>query len=111
MTCLRAYSGTGRVNKSPPKSDIVDYTPIAHMVLFVQPVTDSNETYLVDVGFGSTNLSQPILLSNAETNVVWGAVPPDRHRLTRGAHPSSCLGEIPFSFIAYALLSVSFQVE
>ena len=64
------------------------------MIIFVQPIVDSNETYVVDVGFGRNNLSQPILLSNAETNVVWGAVPPERHRLTRGSHPSSSLGEI-----------------
>src|ERR1700733_1394822 len=104
MVCLRAYSGSGRVNKSPPNSDIVNYTAIVHMVILVQPVADSNETYLVDVGFGGTSLSQPILLSNAETNVVRGAVPPDRHRLTRGAHPLSCLGKI---FITCTLLPIS----
>jgi arylamine N-acetyltransferase len=93
MVFLRAYSGAARVNKSPPKSDTADYTPLTHMVIFVQPIIDSNETYLVDVGFGGTNLAQPILLTNAETNVVWGAAPPERHRLTRGAHPSSSLGK------------------
>jgi hypothetical protein len=66
------------------------------MIIFVQPIADSNETYLVDVGFGGANLAQPILLSDAETNVVWGAVPPEGHRLTRGAHPLSSLGEIIF---------------
>jgi len=105
---FRAYSGAGRVNTSPPKSGIVDYTAIAHMVLFVQPIADSNETYLVDVGFGGTNLAQPILLSNAETNVVRGTVLPDRHRLTRGAHPSSCLESFKSSNVTP---SVDWQLE
>jgi len=67
------------------------------MVIFVQPIIDSNETYLVDVGFGGLNLAQPILLSNAETNVVLGSAPPAGHRLTRGSHPSSSLGKAPCS--------------
>lgn len=62
------------------------------MVIFVQPVKDSNETYVVDVGFGASGLARPILLSDAESNVVMGTNPTEQHRLTRGAHPSSGLG-------------------
>lgn len=87
----RAYPGLARVNLHAPNSNTVAYTPLLHMILFVQPIADSNETYLVDVGFGITNITQPILLSNADTNIVWGAVPPERHRLTRGSDPSSSL--------------------
>ena len=105
---LRAYSGVARVNGCPPDSDGVDYTPLAHMVIFVQPIIDSNETFLVDVGYGGSNLAQPILLSNAETNVVLGAAPPAAHRLTRGSHPSSSLGKTPCS--SFVSLD-SFQVE
>ena len=108
MFLLRAYSGLAHVNKSPPDSDGVDYTPLTHMVIFVQPIIDSNETFLVDVGFGGPNLAQPILLSNAETNVVLGAAPPAGHRLTRGSHPSSSLGKTPCpSFVSLN----SFRVE
>jgi arylamine N-acetyltransferase len=88
-----------RVNQSPPESGAVKYSHLVHMFIFVQPIADSNETYVVDVGFAATALSQPILLSNAETNVVWGAIPPERHRLTRGSHPLSSLGKILWPII------------
>lgn len=62
------------------------------MMLFVQPIPDSNETYVVDVGFGGSNLARPILLSDENEWGIPGAAPPERHRLIRGAHPSSSLG-------------------
>lgn len=61
------------------------------MMIFVQPIAESNETYIVDVGFGGPNLCQPILLSQSKDNVVWGSSPPERHRLTLGVHPASSL--------------------
>ena len=96
---LSAYPGAARVNQAPPNSGTVDYMAINHMIIFVQPIADSNETYMVDVGFGGSNLAQPILLSDAKTNIVWGAVPPERHRLTRGPHSSSSLGEISIPYL------------
>ncbi|KAF5372380.1 hypothetical protein D9615_009311 [Tricholomella constricta] len=89
----RAYAGSARVNmtpedvKNPPK-----FTATSHMVVFVQPYKGSNETYLVDVGFGSTGLVRPILLSDREGNTVMGTTAMEKHRLRRGVHPSSSLG-------------------
>lgn len=70
------------------------------MVLFVQPLADfdvdgnpitdpslrSNQTYLVDVGFGSGNLTYPIpLVEVEEKSLGWpGASKFERHRLRRG---------------------------
>ncbi|KAF5372332.1 hypothetical protein D9615_009289 [Tricholomella constricta] len=88
----RAYAGSARVNmtpedvKNPPK-----FTATSHMVVFVQPFKGSNETYLVDVGFGSTGLVRPILLSDTEGNTVMGTTATEKHRLRRGVHPSSSL--------------------
>jgi hypothetical protein len=108
ISLLRAYSGLERSNNFPPDSDGVDYKPPTHMVIFVQPIVDSNETFLVDVRFGGPSLAQPILLSNAKTNVVLRAAPPAGHRLTRVSHPSSSLGKTPCS--SFVSLN-SFQVE
>lgn len=70
------------------------------MVLFVQPLVDydadgnritdhslrSNQTYLVDVGFGSGNPAYPIpLVEVGEKSLGWpGASKFERHRLRRG---------------------------
>jgi hypothetical protein len=62
------------------------------MIIFVQPIQDSNKTYLVDVGFG-IGLARPILLSNADDNVIMGATPSEKHRLTRGSNTATSLGE------------------
>lgn len=62
------------------------------MVILVQPFEESNKTYMIDVGFGSTGPVRPILLSSAEDNVVLGATPAEKHRLTRRAYPLSSLG-------------------
>ncbi|KAF9466852.1 hypothetical protein BDZ94DRAFT_1157039 [Collybia nuda] len=86
----RAYSGAARVN-STPESLQPSFTSLSHMVIFVQPIQDSNETYVVDVGFGSTGLARPILLSDANDNVVMGTWSTEKHRLTRSPHPSSSL--------------------
>lgn len=93
-TCpiLRAYSGAARVNTTPENGAQPNYTSLSHMVIFVQPNQGSSQTYVVDVGFGSSGLVRPILLSDASDNVVLGMSPSEKHRLTRSPHPSSSLG-------------------
>lgn len=59
------------------------------MVIFVQPIEGSNETYLVDVGYGPV---RPILLEEGAS--VMGATPSEIHRVCRTARPDSSLGEI-----------------
>ncbi|KAF8999491.1 arylamine N-acetyltransferase 1 [Cyathus striatus] len=86
----RAYVVSARVNEAGPH-DPRNYTALTHMVVLVQPHADSNKTYLVDVGFGANGLARPILLSDSEDNVVIGVTPTEKHRLTRGALPSSSL--------------------
>ncbi|KDQ51843.1 hypothetical protein JAAARDRAFT_40667 [Jaapia argillacea MUCL 33604] len=92
----RAYPSAGRVNKSPPYLKHPNYEPMSHMIIFVQPIVNSNQTYLVDAGFGGSGPSRPILLSDATDNVVKGTAPPEEHRLTRGPHPD-CSRERPHS--------------
>ncbi|GLB33556.1 putative N-acetyltransferase [Lyophyllum shimeji] len=87
----RAYTGAARINIAEKASDTPVYTAFSHMIIFVQPGADSNETYLVDVGCGGSGLTRPILLSDAEDNVVIGTTPTEMHRLRRGAHPASRL--------------------
>jgi len=65
------------------------FTALSHMVIFVQPFESSNQTYVVDIGFGSTGLARPILLFDVEDNIVMGMNPTEKHRLTRGPHPLS----------------------
>lgn len=69
-----------------------NYTSLVHMVIFVQPLENSNITYLVDVGCGGSGPTRPILLSDVVDNIVMGTSPTERHRLTRGAHPDSIVG-------------------
>ena len=71
------------------------FTPTTHMVLLVQPVENSNATYMVDVGFGGNCPVRPILLNEGE--VVMGSTPTERHRLRRGKLPESSLGKSALS--------------
>ncbi|KAF8879268.1 hypothetical protein BD779DRAFT_1447074 [Infundibulicybe gibba] len=87
----RAYAGSARVNMAPGFSSPPDYTYFSHMFIFVQPF-ENNQTYIVDVGFGAPGPTRPILLSDAEDNVVFGTTPTERHRLRLGPHPLSSLG-------------------
>ncbi|TFK66481.1 cysteine proteinase [Pluteus cervinus] len=109
----RVYSGTARVNHNsplPPTGRIGSdggqthqrpvYTPLSHMVLFVQPFVDytrdgeatsegqgNNQTYMIDVGFGSPGLARPILLADDgedDDQGVMGVGRTERHRLKRG---------------------------
>ena len=77
------------MNTTPDDLTNPVFASLSHMVIFVQPSEGSNQTYLVDVGFGSTGLVRPILLSDAGNNTVMGIDPTEMHRLTRGAHPLS----------------------
>jgi arylamine N-acetyltransferase len=62
------------------------------MIIFVQPIEGSNQTWIVDGGFGSPGLARPILLSSEESNVVRGAMTSEMHRLVRCTHPDSAIG-------------------
>ncbi|KAF9477221.1 cysteine proteinase [Pholiota conissans] len=85
----RAFAGSARVNHGPPDGPLA-YTSLNHQVIFVQPENDSNQTYLVDVGFG-TGLVRPILLSNSEENIVMGTDATEHHRLIWAAAHSTSL--------------------
>jgi hypothetical protein len=99
-SACRAYSGAARVNTTPDNLINPILTSLSHMVIFIQPYEDSNQTYLVDVGFGSTGLARPMLLSDAEDNIVMGTNPTEMHRLIRGPHPlSSTSMSVPFSAV------------
>ncbi|KAF8066538.1 arylamine N-acetyltransferase 1 [Lyophyllum atratum] len=88
----RAYAGAARVNiNTQENKGSPIFTSLSHMVIFVQPFEGSNQTYLVDVGFGSTGLVWPILLSDAGDNIVTGTTPSEKHRLRRDTHPSTSL--------------------
>ncbi|KDR79380.1 hypothetical protein GALMADRAFT_1236714 [Galerina marginata CBS 339.88] len=84
----RAFSGASRVNEGDPPGP-PNHRPLLHQVIFVQPVVDSTQTYLVDVGFGAGGLARPIRLSNEAGNVIPGIGPREKHRLTRTAIPHS----------------------
>lgn len=66
-----------------------------HLVILVQPIADSNQTYLSDVGFGSSCVQRPILLSNHPDNVIYGLSETERHRLTWSPREDSSLCESP----------------
>ncbi|KAF5346346.1 hypothetical protein D9758_011473 [Tetrapyrgos nigripes] len=84
----RAYAGQARSNSNFGKDQPI-YWHTSHMVIFVQPIPDSNVTYLVDDGFGGYGLTKPILLSDEESNVVQGLGPLFKHRLRRAVHPQA----------------------
>ena len=87
MFACRAYSGAARVNSTPDNIINPVFTSLSHMIIFVQPFEGSNQTYLVDVGYGSRGLVRPILLSDAEDNIIMGTNPMEMHILTRAPHP------------------------
>ncbi|ESK89384.1 arylamine n-acetyltransferase 1 [Moniliophthora roreri MCA 2997] len=85
----RIYAAQGRsnINRDDPPSALA-FTPTTHIVLFVQPMHGSNKTYMIDVGYGGSGPVRPILLRDGE--VVEGATPTEKHRLTKSAMPGSC---------------------
>jgi arylamine N-acetyltransferase len=62
------------------------------MVIFVQPDDSSNETYVVDVGFGSGGLVRPIPLVQGDESITQGIGPAEWHRLDKKPMPGSALG-------------------
>jgi len=68
-----------------PGSEDVEYSPLTHMVLFVEIGDSSPETYLVDVGFSGQGLARAIPLRDGST--VKGTALPEMHRITRATHP------------------------
>ncbi|EKM81236.1 hypothetical protein AGABI1DRAFT_56672 [Agaricus bisporus var. burnettii JB137-S8] len=89
---FRAYTAAARVNSAPAGSPYC-YHALTHIVILVQPFSDSNETYVVDVGFGSSCITRPLLLSNHPDNVIFGLSETERHRLTRSPRPDSSLSD------------------
>jgi hypothetical protein len=92
----RAYAVGARVNQSPAGSSYV-YSAYTHLILLVQPFENSNQTYIVDVGIGSTCLMRPLLLSTDPNNVIYGLTETERHRLVFEPRPDSSLGQCSFS--------------
>ena len=87
------YGAAGRVLHAPAELQPTQYyTPQHHMVLLVQPHPQSNTTYVVDTSFGGGGPLRPILLSDRPEDIVFGALPGERHRVLRGAYPESSLG-------------------
>ncbi|KAI0034536.1 cysteine proteinase [Vararia minispora EC-137] len=104
----RAYAVPGRVlvpSWAPGMPDFV-YSALHHLVLLVQPhpAPLAAVTYVVDVGFGGTGTLRPVLLADGSAGTpqrvpradtssddelvggwVWGAYPPERHRVVRCA--------------------------
>ncbi|KAJ8085972.1 hypothetical protein PM082_004791 [Marasmius tenuissimus] len=88
----RAYTGQGRPNENliEPKKE-PEYSPLTHLVLFVQPFEgkDERKTYLVDTAFGGGGLVRPILLEDGAT--VAGGTSSETFKLSKGPHPKSVL--------------------
>ena len=86
---VRAYAGAARVNST--RNNLINpvFTTLSHMIIFVQPSPNGNQTYLVDVGFALMGPVRPMLLSDAKDSIVMGMNPTEMHRLTRGPHPLS----------------------
>ncbi|KIK57648.1 hypothetical protein GYMLUDRAFT_228617 [Collybiopsis luxurians FD-317 M1] len=90
----RAYSSAGRINTAdadtPPR-----FLTFVHEVLFVQPIPDSNITYMVDASGGGSCLTRPILLKHGAK--VLGATPSEWHTLVKTARSESSLARSPNS--------------
>ncbi|PFH49729.1 hypothetical protein AMATHDRAFT_62578 [Amanita thiersii Skay4041] len=89
----RGYNVAARVNLNG-KADSHEISSSIHLMILVQPFASSNLTYLVDVAFGPTSTS-PILLSDAEDNIVTGISSTERIRLRRWVDPRSSLETRP----------------
>ncbi|KAL0961268.1 hypothetical protein HGRIS_006231 [Hohenbuehelia grisea] len=88
----RAYAGGSRINLAPIAVP-PNYTDFVHMIILVQPSENSNITYLVDAGCAGSGPARPILLSDADDNMVEGASPTERHRLRRGLYEHTSPGD------------------
>jgi arylamine N-acetyltransferase len=92
-----------------PERDPV-YTFQSHMLLFVQPFNNSNETYVVDVGFGGNGLVRPVPLVAGEQSTVMGVGETEFHHLVKEPFRYSSLGAFlkhPFPSSAETFSTVS----
>ncbi|KAM6500018.1 hypothetical protein JOM56_005526 [Amanita muscaria] len=83
----RAYNVVGRVNIYKVLEP-TEYPPQDHLLMLVQPIPDSNVTYLVDVGY-CTGPIRPILLTDSDKSIVLGTTDTERYRIKRRADPRS----------------------
>ncbi|KIL63913.1 hypothetical protein M378DRAFT_163863 [Amanita muscaria Koide BX008] len=95
----RAYNVVGRVNVYKVLEP-TEYPPQDHLLMLVQPIPDSNVTYLVDVGY-CTGPIRPILLADSDKSVVLGTTDTERYRIKRRADPRSSVGERPKTTLAH----------
>ncbi|KAF9448085.1 cysteine proteinase [Macrolepiota fuliginosa MF-IS2] len=89
---FRAYAAGARVNEAPIG---LSYTPAVHLVILAQPSANDNQTYLVDVGFGLSCITCPLLLSADPENINNGLSETERHRLTYNPPAASSLAASP----------------
>lgn len=87
----RAYVVSARVSGGITGDPL--YSPPTHLVILVQPSANDNQTYVVDVGFGSCGITRPLLLSAHPENVNYGLSETERHRITYSPSVVSSLGE------------------
>ncbi|KAJ7635157.1 hypothetical protein FB45DRAFT_910934 [Roridomyces roridus] len=85
---FRAYATAGRINRETSWHLEPAFLSVGHMIIFVQPTEGSNETYVLDVGYGPV---RPILLE--EGAKIMGATPSETYTLVRTARADSSLGE------------------
>ncbi|KAF5354216.1 hypothetical protein D9756_006927 [Leucocoprinus leucothites] len=91
---FRAYAVGARVNQAPTGSPYA-FGAYTHLILLVQPSSDDNQTYVIDVGIGSACLMRPLLLSTDPNNIVYGLTETERHRLAFEPNPNSSLSSSP----------------
>lgn len=90
----RAYGANGRTNVATAGNAYTYTASATHLVILVQPSVNSNQTYVCDVGYGPSNVTRPLLLSNHPDNVIVGLSETERHRLTRSPRPDSSVGKL-----------------
>jgi arylamine N-acetyltransferase len=94
----RAYLTGVRVNHASAGAPYIHSAHI-HLVILAQPSPDDTKTYLVDVGFGSSCLLRPLLLSADPDNFVYGLNETERHRLTYSPREDSSQGVLYSLFL------------
>ncbi|KXN92043.1 Arylamine N-acetyltransferase 2 [Leucoagaricus sp. SymC.cos] len=91
---FRGYTVGARVNMASAGSPS-NFGAYSHLILLVQPSKNDNQTYVADVGIGSTCLMRPLLLSADPNNVIFGLTETERHRLAFEPRPDSSLSSSP----------------
>ncbi|KAJ7635152.1 hypothetical protein FB45DRAFT_1002544 [Roridomyces roridus] len=89
---FRAYATAGRINRETSWHLDPAFLSVGHMIIFVQPTEGSNETFVLDVGYGPV---RPILLE--EGAKIMGATPSETYTLLRTARAESSLKPSPDS--------------